>query len=95
MELEGLKRGLQHLTSLGHSIKALVTDQHMQIQKYMRETYATILHYYDVWHVAKGSSIHSFRVIKNETMKFVTVSIQELFHRLHHYATSAICHQNA
>lgn len=54
MELAGLTRGLLHLNSLGLKIKALVTDMHLQIQKYMRENWVAILHYYDVWHAAKG-----------------------------------------
>lgn len=27
---------------------------HTMIQKYIRETYSNVIHYYDVWHVAKG-----------------------------------------
>jgi len=56
MELTGLKRGLNLLTSLGFNIKAIITDRHLQINKFLRETYPAIRrHYFDVWHVAKGS----------------------------------------
>ena len=37
MELEGLKRGLAQLAALGLKIKVLVTDMHLQIQKFLRE----------------------------------------------------------
>lgn len=55
MELEGLKRGLQWLGNFGLHIEALVTDRHLQIQKFLRETHPNITHYFDVWHVAKGT----------------------------------------
>ena len=54
MELEGLKRGLAQLAALGLKVKVLVTDMDLQIQKFLREKWSTIRHYYDVWHVAKG-----------------------------------------
>ena len=55
MELEGLKRGLDYLTGVCRlDIKALVTDRHVMIKKYMRENQPDIQHYFDVWHIAKG-----------------------------------------
>ena len=46
MELEGLKRSLKALTDDGLQVKALVTDQHASINKYMRDEYQhTIAHY--------------------------------------------------
>lgn len=53
MELEGLKRSLNHLRQW-LEIKTLVTDRHRQIAKWIRENYSTILHLYDIWHVAKA-----------------------------------------
>ena len=55
MEKEGLLRCLQFLQEQDLSIEALVTDRHRQINKWLRDNYPMITHYYDVWHVAKGN----------------------------------------
>lgn len=54
MEKEGLHRVIDFLTEKGLEISVLVTDRHKQINKWIRETYPQIKHYYDIWHVAKG-----------------------------------------
>ena len=54
MEKEGLQRVLNFLQKKDLEIEALVTDRHRQINKWLRENYPDIQHYYDVWHVAKG-----------------------------------------
>lgn len=56
MEKEGLSRALQLLKKNKLSIKVLVTDRHKQINKWLREKHPRIKHYYDVWHVVKGTS---------------------------------------
>ncbi|XP_061179861.1 uncharacterized protein LOC133188445 [Saccostrea echinata] len=57
MELEGLKRGLRHLTELNRvQVHDLVTDRHVMIKSYMKTEKPNINHYFDVWHVAKGIS---------------------------------------
>lgn len=35
-------------------IGIIITDRHLQIQKWIRENLPQTTHYYDVWHVAKG-----------------------------------------
>lgn len=60
MELEGLVRGLKFLSDANLYVDALVTDQHQGITKYMREQQSTIRHYYDAWHVVKGTTICCF-----------------------------------
>ena len=54
MEKEGLQRVLNFLQKQDLEIEALVTDRRRQINKWLRENYPDIQHYYDVWHVAKG-----------------------------------------
>lgn len=54
MEKEGLPRYLTFLTEEGLSINTLITDKHVQIRKYMRETWPAIKHRLDGWHVGKG-----------------------------------------
>jgi len=54
MEKEGLIRSLKYFEESGLHVDVLVTDRHPQIQKYVREAIPSVMHYYDVWHVAKG-----------------------------------------
>lgn len=54
MELEGLKRSLALLTEYSLPLDCIVTDRHPQVQKYLREQ-TDITHYYDVWHIEKGT----------------------------------------
>ena len=53
MELEGLKRGLQHLENAGLHVENLVIDRHGMVKRFMREEHDDKNHFFDVWHVAK------------------------------------------
>lgn len=55
MEKEGLKRSTESLQDSGFSIDLIVTDRHVQIQKWIRETLPNATYCFDVWHVAKGN----------------------------------------
>ena len=54
MELESLKRQITFLEEQGVTINKLVTDRHLQVSSYIANEKTTIVHEYDVWHVAKG-----------------------------------------
>ncbi|XP_065885779.1 uncharacterized protein [Dysidea avara] len=54
MEKEGLLQCMQYLGDNGLQVDTLITDRHKQINKWLRETYPSVKHRYDVWHVAKG-----------------------------------------
>ena len=54
MEKAGFVQSMDFLQTNNVHIDVIVTDRHPQIQKYIRESMLGILHYYDVWHVAKG-----------------------------------------
>lgn len=54
MEKEGLIRSVNYFESVHLVTAALITDRHPQIQKWIREQLAEVLHYYDVCHMAKG-----------------------------------------
>ena len=54
MELEGLKRCKKELE--GYAIKALVTDRHRQIAKWIRENW-DVAHFFDCWHIVKGKQM--------------------------------------
>ena len=54
MEKEGLHRCMEFLQGDNLTIDMLVTDRHKHINKWLREAYPNIKHYFDTWHVAKG-----------------------------------------
>ena len=53
MEKEGLVRAMNQLEEEGLQIERLVTDRHVQIAKWVKETHPEIDHRYDIWHTAK------------------------------------------
>ena len=60
MEKEGLQRVLTFMKQQGLTVEMLIMDRHRQINKWLRETHPNITHYYDVWHVAKGTcTVHT------------------------------------
>ncbi|XP_064632070.1 uncharacterized protein LOC135490670 isoform X2 [Lineus longissimus] len=59
MDLEGLKRSMALLvTEKKLAIAEMVTDRHSQIKKYLRDKWPGVQHWFDCWHIAKGSKAH-------------------------------------
>jgi hypothetical protein len=54
MEKEGLERVIKKLMEHGLNVTTLITDRHLQIAKWVRETLPDVQHFYDVWNLAKG-----------------------------------------
>ena len=54
MELEGLKRCLDHLQQERVAIAKLATDRHVQVRAHMKKERPHIKHNFDVWHLAKS-----------------------------------------
>ena len=61
MELEGLKRCKKELE--GYAIKALVTDRHQQIAKWICENW-DVAHFFDCWHIVKGKQMFTNSMFK-------------------------------
>ena len=60
MEKQGLKDAMEKLKDHDLLVAILITDRHPQIQKWVRETMAKeihpgVIHYYDPWHICKGT----------------------------------------
>lgn len=53
MELEGMKRCRSHLIDAGINVLSLTTDRHPSVQKWMREHWSEVQHFYDLWHISK------------------------------------------
>ena len=60
MEREGLQRVLKFLDEQNFTVDTLVTDRHTQINKWLKEAYPSIGHYFDIWHVAKGKKFRLY-----------------------------------
>ena len=54
MELKGLQKMVQVFNQFNITVTAIVTDRHRQIQKWIRENWQTVHHYFDCWHIAKS-----------------------------------------
>ena len=54
MELEGLKRCLDHLQEENVAIAKLATDRHIQVRAHLKKERPNIKHNFDVWHMAKS-----------------------------------------
>ena len=61
MELVGLKRYRKELEDRGVTVKSLTTDRHIQITAYMKKEWSTVKHYFDRWHIAKGT-VYSYHI---------------------------------
>lgn len=71
MEYEGCKRSLNNLLKRKISIRCLTTDRHTQVTSQLQKNYPSIIHQYDVWHLAKW-------VTKKLTKKAKTKANMEL-----------------
>ncbi|CAL9690969.1 unnamed protein product [Knipowitschia caucasica] len=80
MELEGLKRCRNDVEGL--SIKALVTDRHRQVAKWIRESWK-VPHFYDCWHVVKGLSKKLESLSKRKGYEMVKEWIKGLTYHLY------------
>ena len=54
MELAGAKSCFEYLQNSGIKIATFISDRHMGIAKWIRESQPEIHHFNDLWHVVKG-----------------------------------------
>ncbi|XP_071965513.1 uncharacterized protein [Antedon mediterranea] len=54
MELKGLQKTLDVFKDFKVNISTIVSDRHRQLQKYLRDNFPDIKHYFDCWHIAKS-----------------------------------------
>lgn len=77
MELEGLIRCLQFLEINDLGLKTIVTDRHVQINKWLRENMEDVDHRFDIWHLAKGMlhNSHSLQKLKCPQRYVIQLSV--------------------
>jgi hypothetical protein len=57
MELIGLQNNKKFFSDLPMTIGTLITDRHMSIAKWVRESWPEVTHLYDSWPVVKGKCL--------------------------------------
>ena len=55
MELEGAKWAFNFLQTAGVVIEVFISDHHRGIAKWIRESQAGCLHFFDIWHVVRST----------------------------------------
>lgn len=60
MELEGLKRCREELALHQIKVSSLTTDRHTGVTKYVRQQWPEIKHYFDTWHISKGTPDYQY-----------------------------------
>ena len=78
MEKEGLQRSLEYLQHDEMTIGVMVTDQHKQIHKWLRVNHPDISHFFDGWHVAKGTCIINVVHSKHKNYDKMVISIDRI-----------------
>ncbi|CAB4027620.1 Hypothetical predicted protein, partial [Paramuricea clavata] len=58
MEFMCFKLCMDYLIGYGIRITTFISDRHTSIAKYMRTKLTNIIHYFDIWHLKKSSSLH-------------------------------------
>ena len=69
MELEGLKRCLDHLQEERVVISKLATDRHVQVRAHMKKERSQIKHNFDVWHMAKSVQKKTYKKSSVKTLR--------------------------
>ncbi|XP_074649011.1 uncharacterized protein LOC141904327 [Tubulanus polymorphus] len=67
MELEGFERCMAFLKENKLGVKDITTDRHVQIKKYLRQKMTNVTHFFDAWHISKGSACH--KLLKDIVLK--------------------------
>ncbi|XP_060567748.1 uncharacterized protein LOC132726451 [Ruditapes philippinarum] len=91
IDLEGLKRAVSALNGAGINILEIITDRHMQIQKWIRENMPFTVHSFDVWHIAKGVKKKLLSLAKEKDCQDVSRWIKSITNHL--YWTAASCNK--
>lgn len=84
MEKRGLELAVRWFQEHHLQIGIIITDRHLQIQKWIRENLPQTTHYYDVWHVAKGKLVARKEqlVLKNQQIHVCIVVLHLSLHHL-------------
>ncbi|XP_052767644.1 uncharacterized protein LOC128208215 isoform X2 [Mya arenaria] len=89
MELEGLKRATDSLRRCGLSLAEIITDRHLQIQKWIRENLPGTAHSFDVWHIGKAVKKKLLALSKEKDCNIVCKWMKSITNHLYWSAASS------
>ncbi|XP_052815071.1 uncharacterized protein LOC128242077 isoform X1 [Mya arenaria] len=89
MELEGLKRATDSLRRCGLSLAEIITDRHLQIQKWIRENLPGTVHSFDVWHIGKAVKKKLLALSKEKDCNIVCKWMKSITNHLYWSAASS------
>ena len=71
MEHEGLVRAVRVISDAGLNIAQLITDRHKQNTAWIKRNLPETAHYFDIWHVSKGTMLFfvQIAVINTHTLE--------------------------
>ena len=82
MEKEGLNRCINFLKDSKLEVDVFVTDRHKQINNWLQDAHPKIIHYYDIWHFAKGMHTYADEYLQRLKFYYIYLSIYLSISRL-------------
>ena len=61
--MDGTVRAVRVISDDGLNIAQLVTDRHKQNTAWIKRNLPETAHYFDIWHVSKGTMLFLFRLL--------------------------------
>ena len=93
MKKMGFQKALKFLMDEGAVLEQIITDQHIQIRKYLKEEEPNTTHQFDVWHFAKNIKKKLPARSKKSSCKILEKWIKLI--RNHFWWSCATCERDA
>jgi len=89
MELMGLKKMVDVFNLFNLNVRDVVTDRHKQINKWIREDWEVVDHFYDCWHVAKSIKKKLQALAKKKNYEVIGQWIKSIVNHFYWSVTSS------
>lgn len=88
MELVGAKRCFAYLEQSNIKVAKFVSNRHIGIAKWVRETLTSVQHYYDIWHIARSITKKLIKGSKEKDCEVISEWVASIKNHLYWCATS-------
>ena len=88
MELIGLQRCFASLKDEEVSISTFVSDRHRGVAKWIRESFSSVKHFFDIWHVARTITKKLQQAAKEKDCERISRWISSIRNHLYWCATT-------
>lgn len=88
MELIGLQRCFASLKDEEVSISTFVSDRHRGVAKWIRESFSSVKHFFDIWHVARTITKKLLQAAKEKDCERINRWISSIRNHLYWCATT-------